>query len=67
MTVAELQQVAALRVEVADLQRQNTLLQRCLARVSADQAAMWELLRVVGALKKVKKPLDSQSDMRSIL
>lgn len=55
MTVAEIQQIAALRVEVADLQRQNTLLQRCLAQVSADQVAMWELLRVVGAMKKVKK------------
>lgn len=55
MTRAEIQQIAAMRAELSDLQRQNTLLQRCLAQVSADQVAMWELLRVVGALKKVKK------------
>ena len=54
MTIQEIQQIAALRVEVADLQRQNTLLQRCLAQVSADQVAIWELLRVAGALKKSK-------------
>jgi hypothetical protein len=46
--------MALMRMEIKDLQRQNTLLQRCLAQVSADQAAVWELLRVQGALKKHK-------------
>ena len=55
MTPEDLQRLALMRMEMRDLQRQNTLLQRCLAQVSADQAAMWELLRVVGALKKLKK------------
>ena len=55
MTPEDLQRLALMRMEMRDLQRQNTLLQRCLAQVSADQSAMWELLRVVGALKKLKK------------
>ncbi len=55
MTPEDLQRMALMRMELKDLQRQNTLLQRCLAQVSADQAAVWELLRVVGALKKKQK------------
>ena len=55
VTPEDLQRLALMRMEMRDLQRQNTLLQRCLAQVSADQSAMWELLRVVGALKKLKK------------
>lgn len=54
MTPEQLQLMALMRMEIKDLQRQNTLLQRCLAQVSADQAAVWELLRVQGALKKHK-------------
>ena len=54
MTVEEMQSLALIRMELRDLQRQNTLLQRCLAQVSADQAATWELLRILGALKKNK-------------
>jgi hypothetical protein len=61
MTPEQLQAMALMRMEMKDLQRQNTLLQRCLAQVSADQVAMWELLRVVGALKKSKSfPLTSR-------
>ena len=55
VTSQELQQVAALRVEVRDLQRQNTLLQRCLAQIAVEQTAMWELLRITAA-KKNKNP-----------
>jgi hypothetical protein len=54
MTPEQLQLMALMRMEIKDLQRQNTLLQRCLAQVSADQAAVWELLRVQGALKNNK-------------
>jgi hypothetical protein len=61
MTPEQLQLMALMRMEIKDLQRQNTLLQRCLAQVSADQAAAWELLRVLGALKKCKSsPLTSR-------
>jgi FtsZ-binding cell division protein ZapB len=55
MTPQELQTMALMRMEIKELQRQNTLLQRCIAQLSADQTAMWDLLRVVGALKKSKK------------
>lgn len=54
MTRAEIQQIAAIRAELSDLQRQNTLLQRCLAQVSSDQVAMLELLRIACA-KKIRR------------
>ena len=54
MTRSEINQLAAMRAELSDLQRQNTLLQRCLAQVSADQVAMWELLRIACA-KKIQR------------
>jgi len=67
MTPEQLQAIVLMRMEMRELQRQNTLLQRCLAQVSADQAAMWELLRVVGALKKVQKSLDTKRNNHVIL
>lgn len=51
MTHDEIQQIALMRMEIRDLQRQNTLLQRCLAQVSSDQVAMLESLRIACAKK----------------
>lgn len=54
MTHDEIQQIALMRMEICDLQRQNTLLQRCLAQVSSDQVAMLELLRIACS-KKIQR------------
>jgi hypothetical protein len=60
MTHDEIQQIALMRMEICDLQRQNTLLQRCLAQVSSDQVAMLELLRIACSKKNTKRPLDTR-------
>lgn len=52
MTPAELQTLTIMRMEIKDLQRQNTLLQRIAADQSATMAALWEALRLATAKKK---------------
>jgi len=54
MTPEQLQAMALMRMEIRELQRQNTLLQRILADHSATQAALWEAVRIATA-KKVQK------------
>lgn len=56
MTPNELQQLALMRMEIKDLQRHNTLLQRIAADQSAHMVAMWEALRVATAKKRKSSP-----------
>jgi len=52
MTPAELQTMALMRIEIKDLQRQNTILQRIAADQSATMAALWEAMQIATAKKK---------------